>query len=51
METKWFMIVVAVVFFGVFGALAVSSKYKSDCKIAAIQAKAPADVVELCNKE
>lgn len=50
MEVKWYMIMVAALFVAISGAMAVDSKSKSDCKIAAIQAKASPDIVELCNK-
>lgn len=48
---KWYFIAVGVFMAAAFGAMAVSSKAKSDCKIAAIQAHATVDVIEVCNKE
>lgn len=48
---KWYFIAVGVIMACALGAMAVSSKAKSDCKIAAIQAHATVEVVESCNKE
>lgn len=51
MDSKWFAVFAVGVFFAMFGALAVSSVAKSNCKAAAIAAHASAEVIELCNKE
>lgn len=50
-EFKWLFVMMGVLFAAMFAALAVSSNAKSECKIAAIQAHASAEVVEACNKE
>lgn len=50
-DFKWFFAMVAILFAAMFAALAVSSNAKGECKIAAIQAHASAEVVEACNKE
>ena len=51
METKWLAILGVGIFVAMFGALAVSSVAKSNCKAAAIAAHASAEVIELCNRE
>ena len=51
MESKWFAVLGVGIFVAMFGALAVSSVAKSNCKAAAIAAKASVEVIELCNQE
>lgn len=50
MESKWFAIMVGIAFVAMFGALAVSSVAKSNCKAAAIAAHATVEVIELCDR-
>ena len=51
MDSKWGAIMVIGFVVAAFGALAVSSVAKSNCKAAAIAAHASVEVIELCNKE
>lgn len=51
MADRWLIALAALMMLGFFAAIAVGSKAKSDCKVAAIQAQASAEIIELCNKE
>lgn len=50
MDGKWFAIMAVGMFLAMFGAMAIDSMAKSDCKAKAIAAGASVEVIELCNK-